>query len=179
MKPLCSKLLIVIFLFIITPIADAQIQVDRLTLKGFNAIGFGGFFNFSVPVSDANYITGELGLDAFSSNENNVLLAPVLMGYRYTIDGSGTGFYLEPNAGYSFGGTDIQSQDPNQNYADLKLSGPAAGLGFGYLFPVPSGAVPIQFNISIRYEHIFGSVSQDMFSFRISHAFSFGRRDSY
>ena len=93
-----------------------------------------------------------------------------------TIDRSGTGFYLEPNAGYSYGGTDIQIVNRDGVFSDLKISGPVAGIGFGYLFQ-PTGL--IQFNLGLRYEHIFGNTGQNLFSFRISHAFTFGRRSKY
>ena|SRR6202035_1466331 len=173
---LLRKLLIVLLFLTSSRTIKAQLQVDHISFKGFSAIGFGGFFNFAVPVSDANYITGEVGLDVFSSNGNNVALAPILVGYRYTLDGTGTGFYVEPNAGYSFAGTDIQIADANGIYSDQKISGPSTGLTAGYLFQ-PSGR--IQFNLGLRYDHIFGNLGSDIFSFRISHAFIFGRRDSY
>jgi hypothetical protein len=166
--------LTVLLSLIICTTANAQLQVDHLSFKGFSAIGFGGFFNFAVPVSDADFVTAEIGVDIFSSNDNHVVQIPMLVGYRYTLDRTGTGFYLEPNVGYSYGGTDIQLVDSAGNYYDQKVSGLAAGLGFGYLFQPTQN---IQFNLGIRYEHIFGSVGQNMFSFRISHAFTFGRRD--
>jgi len=154
--------------------ANAQLQGDYLTFKGFSSFGFGGFFNFSIPVSEANYVTGEVGLDAFSNNDGNVAIAPMLAGYRYTFDGSGTGLYVEPNAGYSFGGTDFQVVDQNGNYSNPSISGISSGIALGYLFE-PSGK--IQFNVGLRYEHIFNSLGPNMFSLRISHAFIFGRRD--
>ncbi|HEV3324009.1 MAG TPA: hypothetical protein VG052_00340 [Puia sp.] len=171
---LYRKLLTVSVSLIICTTLNAQLQVDHLSFKGFSAIGFGGFLNFAVPVSDADYITAELGVDVFSSNGNHVVQIPMLVGYRYTFDRTGTGFYLEPNAGYSYGGTDIQLADSLGNYYDQKVSGLAAGLGLGYLFQ-PTGRV--QFNLGVRYEHIFGSTGQNMFSFRISHSFTFGRRE--
>ncbi|MDP4132180.1 MAG: hypothetical protein Q8939_18635 [Bacteroidota bacterium] len=171
---LLRNLLLISFTIIFYTKATAQIQVDYLSFKGFSSVGFGAFFNFSVPVSDANYVTGEAGLDVFSRNEDHVAIAPVLLGYRYTLNGSGTGIYVEPNVGYSFAGTDIQVVDQSGVYADQKISGISTGIGFGYLFE-PSGS--IQFNLGLRYEHIFGNAGSNMFSFRISHAFIFGRRD--
>jgi len=171
---LTRKLLIFFICLIFCTTVNAQIQVDYLSFKGFSSVGFGGFFNFSVPVSDANYVTGELGLDVFSRNDEHVAMAPLLVGYRYTLDGSGAGFYVEPNAGYSFAGTDIQITDQDGNYTDQKVSGISTGVSLGYLFE-PSGK--IQFNLGLRYEHIFGDVGSNMFSFRISHAFIFGRRE--
>lgn len=169
------KLLFLLFCLIASTSLKAQIQLDHLSFKGYSALGFGGFFNFAVPVSDANYVTGEIGLDVFSSNGENVALAPLLLGYRYTLDGSGTGFYVEPNAGYSFAGTDIQMTDESGNYTYQKVSGASAGLTAGYLFQ-PSGR--IQFNLGVRYEHtFFENGGSNMFSFRISHAFTFGKRE--
>jgi len=156
--------------------SNAQLEIDRLSFKGFNAVGFGGFLNFAFPVSDADYVTAEIGLSAFSNNGNDVITAPFVAGYRFTIDRSGTGFYLEPNAGYGFAATDIQLPDAQGIYSDAKIAGASAGLSFGYLFQ-PTGR--IQFNLGIRYEHIFGSdFAPNIFSFRISHAFTFGRRES-
>ncbi len=95
-----------------------------------------------------------------------------------------SGFYVEPVAGYTFGATDIQVYDANGtplyksngDEMDQKVSGPDAGLGFGYLFQ-ESG--PIRFNISLRYEHTFvnGDPATNVISLRLSHAFSFGGRN--
>ncbi len=168
------KIVTLAFSLLIASALDAQLQVDHLSFKGFSAVGFGAFLNFAIPVSEADFVTAEGGLDLFSSQQQNVVVLPLLAGYRYTLDRSGTGFYLEPNAGYSYGGTDIQIEDQNGNYADQKVSGVAAGASAGYLFE-PAGR--IQFNLGLRYEHIFGPVAQNMFSLRISHAFTFGRRE--
>ena len=167
-------LLIICILTIFSSNVNAQLQVDYLSFKGFSSVGFGAFFNFSVPVSETNYVTGEAGLDVFSRNDEHAALAPCLIGYRYTIDGSGYGWYVEPNAGYTFAGTDLQIQDQNGFYSDQKLQGFSTGLGLGYLFE-PSGK--IQFNVGLRYEHIYGDAGSNMFSLRISHAFIFGRKD--
>jgi hypothetical protein len=173
MNPI-RKLLSLILILCFSTASRAQIEVVHMSFNGFSAFGFGGFFNFAIPVSDADYVTGEVGLNAFSSNDNNVATAPILASYRYTLDRTGAGFYLEPNLGYSIGGTDIQTADQNGYYSDLKISGPAAGLSFGYLFPQTG---TIQFNLGFRYEHVFAPVGQNEISFRISHAFTFGRRN--
>jgi hypothetical protein len=175
MKNKLSFLFVAFLLFVFK--ANAQLEAVHLSTKNFKAWGFGGFFNASVPVSDADYVTGEFGLSVFSSNEKHIAVAPLVAGYRFTFDRSGTGFYAEPNAGYYFGGSDIQVNDGQGHYSDQKVSGPATGLTLGYLFPISEGAVPIQFNIGLRYEHIFAPVGINMLSLRIAHAFTFGRRD--
>lgn len=161
--------------------ASAQIEVAHLTSKGFSATGFGGFLNLSVPVSDDNAVIVEGGVFVFSKDGYHEAVAPVLAGFRHMLTGTDNGFYVEPVAGYVFGGTDIQAVDANGNglnkpdgsELDRKVTGPDAGLGFGYLFE-PSG--PITFNISLRYEHTFVTGIDpplNIISLRISHSFSF------
>jgi len=162
----------------------AQIEVVQLQSKGFSATGFGAFLNFSFPITQNDAVVAEGAFYYFKHSGNNVAIAPVLAGYRRLLTGLDYGFYVEPVLGYSFGATDIQKTDaagnyifnPNGNEIDQKVTGATAGLGFGYLFE-PSG--PIQFNISIRYEHTFvsGDPSLNVLALRISHSFSFGRRD--
>ncbi|MDI3319421.1 hypothetical protein [Pinibacter soli] len=175
MKIKLSFLFVAGLLFILK--ANAQLEAIHLSTKNFKAWGFGAFFNGSVPVSDADYVTAELGLSVFSSNQNNIGLAPLVAGYRYTFNRTGVGLYAEPNVGYSFGGSDIQVNTGDGNYADQKVAGAAAGITVGYLFPISEGALPIQFNLGVRYEHIFAPVGIHMVSLRIAHAFCFGRRD--
>ena len=161
---------------------SAQIEVAHISVKEFKETGFGSFLNFSLPVSHANYLTLEGGLQLFkNSNDENVGIFPVLIGYRYTVNHSGTGFYVEPNAGYTFGESTIgiydevgsPMTDGSGKYLYEKVNGPTAGIGLGYLF-VPGGG--IQFNVGIRYERSFGNTATNMFAFRIAHAFTFGRR---
>ncbi len=108
-----SKLKSVFFVlsFFICTCLSAQIEVAHLSSKGFSATGFGGFLNFGIPVSEGSAVTTEAGFYVFKHNDNNVALVPLLLGYRYTLNGSGTGLYIEPTAGYSIGATDIQKYD--------------------------------------------------------------------
>ena len=164
-------------------ICNAQLEVVYLTFKDFKAFGFGAFFNFIYPVSDANYFILAGGLQYFKDrDEVGVALVPILAGYRYTFDQSGTGFYVEPNAGYGIGGSDLERYDKegnfildeNGNYTYENPGGLMAGIGLGYLLQPGAG---IQLNIGARYERVFTNGSTNVFSFRISHAFTFGRRN--
>lgn len=172
---------IISILLISNFVSHAQIEVAHVSSKYLKETGFGAFLNFSFPVSASNYVTAEAGLQYFkNSDEEDMAIVPVLIGYRYTIDHSGTGFYIEPNAGYNFGSTSIvvyENSSPVANddgsYKHYEIKGLAAGITAGYLFK-PSG--PIQFNAGIRYERTFGSLATNTFSFRISHAFNFGKK---
>lgn len=162
------KFVFLFFAIISFTFCHAQIEVAHVSSKEFKSTGFGGFLNFSFPISDGkNYVIAEGGFQYFKADIDNLLFIPCVAGFRYTLNQSGTGFYVEPNAGYTFGAGDLQKHTQD------KLSGIATGVGIGYLFQ-PTGI--IQFNISARYEHCFSNIATNTFSFRISHAFSFGRR---
>src|SRR4051794_19757175 len=146
------------FLLFMSFNTNAQIELAHVSVKNFKAFGFGGFLNFSLPVSEANYLTIEGGLQYFKDkNDNDLVLVPALFGYRYTLNQTGNGLYLEPNAGYCFGGSSLQKYDAvgspiaesDGTWAVEKVAGPIAGLRIGYLFE-PSGN--IHFNVGIRYQ---------------------------
>jgi hypothetical protein len=159
------------FLFI-SNISNAQLEVAHLSMKGFSAIGLGGFLNVGIPISEGASVTGELGLYSFKHSGNQVLLFPILLGYRHTINNTGSGIYLEPVLGYTIGATDITKS----GYGEQKASGVTAGIGTGYIFPGR-----ISFNLGLCYKHIFisSNPSPNIFSLRVSHSFSLGRRDDY
>lgn len=162
MKPL-KTLLLLITLLTSAKIVPAQIEVAHASTKDFSAVGFCGFLNLSIPVSEANYLTIEGGIQSFKDkNTNQLTLIPVLAGFRYTLDQSGSGFFVEPFAGYAFGESDLDQPD-----------GIAGGVGLGYL--VDLGNVP--FNFALRYERIFGNPSTNVIGFRIAHSLGFGRRN--
>jgi hypothetical protein len=181
---LIKKLFLLLFSICLCSAAYAQIEVVQLQSKGFSATGFGAFLNLSLPVTQSDAIIAEGAFYYFKHDGNNIAIAPLLAGYRRLLNDPDYGFYVEPVLGYSFGATDIQKMDAADNYLfkhdgnelDQMVTGATAGLGFGYLFE-PSG--PVQFNISIRYEHTFvsGDPSLNVLALRISHSFSFGRRD--
>jgi hypothetical protein len=171
-----------VFTISISTICNGQIEGAYVKVKDFKAFGFGAFLNLGFPVSDANYLTVEGGLKYFNHDDDEVGIFPVLLGYRYTLDQSGAGFYVEPYAGYTFGGTTIGVYDQygspvpdgNGRWLYEEVKGPTAGVGFGYLFQ-PGNKV--QFNLALRYDHGFGNAAINMIALRLTHSFSFGRRD--
>lgn len=168
-----------------TVIAFGQIEGAYINAKTFKAFGFGAHLNFKFPVSESGYLTTEAGFYLFKKEENNVALVPFLVGYQHTVDGSGTGIFIEPLAGYTIGATDIIQfdangmplPDPNGNvgeYQEQQIKGVTTGLATGYIF---SGSNAVL--LGLRYERIF--VSNDpavnLFSFRITWPLFGGKRD--
>ena len=174
-----------VFSVFLYSVCQSQIEVAYIKMKDFKAIGFGGFLNFSLPVAEsAHYLTLEGGLQYFKDkHDQDVALAPVLVGFRYTLDQSGTGLYAEPFLGYTFGASSLPRYEngapvwgPDGIVLSQKVAGAAAGAGIGYLFE-PSGK--IQFNIGLRYQHTFGPAQANVMAFRVSHNFTFGGRGDY
>lgn len=179
-----KSLIIVLFsITIICSRTNAQIEVAHLNSKDFAANGFGGFLNFAFPVAEYGAVSAEVGFYYFKKSGDQVLMLPLLLGYRHMLQDPEEGFYLEPNAGYNIGYTDIQKEDENGQliydpvtgeYAEQKAMGITTGLAAGYIF---NGK--LKFNLGLRYQRIFvsGDPSYNLFSFRISHPLSFRRRE--
>ncbi|MEO6820761.1 MAG: hypothetical protein ABI266_04900 [Ginsengibacter sp.] len=157
----CCLLLNFLLFFSIT--SHAQIEVAHVSSKGYSAIGYGAFLNFSLAVSEGSYATLEGGVQYFKDkNKGEFTSIPFLAGFRYTLNQSGEGFYVEPTAGYAFSMSDYDEGN-----------GIAAGLGMGYLFDITN----IPFNVGIRYLHSFDNSNANVISLRISHSLTFGRRN--
>lgn len=190
-----TKLLLVAMLLCICTSLKAQIEAAYLKSKDYNGFGAGGFLGFSIPVTDNGSIAAEAGLYYSVDGDNDqVGLFPFLVGYRVMLAGLNSdngygdedyssGFYIQPVAGYTIGGTNIprtdstgqQAVDNNGNYIDEKASGITSGIIFGYIFPGN-----FQVNIGIRYEHVFvpsPDPSMNLISIRLSHPLFPRRRD--
>lgn len=165
-----------LFFFIIQ--ANAQIGVMKLVgnnTKNYN-LGFGAFIKGGVPVSDAGDVTLEIGLNYFPSKDagEGTAMCPLKAGYRYTLNGTGEGFYVEPQVGYNIYGVTSMLDDQGYN-VDLKYHGLILAAGAGYLFSI--GNVP--FDINLRYETVMAhGGSNNLVSLGITKSFSFGKRDN-
>jgi hypothetical protein len=168
------------FLLLTRLSANAQIEVAKFTGKNSSEykMGFGAFLKFAYPVSEAADISLEGGALFFQEKEitsYGVAFVPIKIGYRYTIDGSGTGFYAEPQVGYNAYGVKSYQNEDGAN-VDEKFHGVILSMGAGYLFPSAGG---IQFDLGLRYESVlYKGNSVNCIALRLSHNFSFKKRDS-
>lgn len=146
-----KKMIMGFALFFSIASVHAQVEVAKLVGKGSKdfTLGFGAFIKLNHPISEADYVSLEGSFVFFFAKESDgsegMALLPVMLGYRHTLDGSGTGFYIEPQAGYTV--TGALSLDP----IDRKITGFTWAAGAGYLFE-PGDR--IQFDIGIRYESV-------------------------
>lgn len=161
-------------------IRHTNAQIGAMKMVGNNTkdykLGFGAFIKGSVPVSDAADATLEIGVDVFPSKDagEGTAMCPLKVDYRYTLNGTGEGFYLEPQAGYNIYGVTSMLDDEGNN-VDLKYHGLILAAGAGYLFSI--GNVPFEMNL--RYETVIAhGGSNNLVSLGITKSFSFGRRDN-
>lgn len=167
-----------LFLFIVQ--ANAQIGVMKLVGNNTKdyAMGFGAFIKAGIPVSESADVTMELGLDIFYlkgyGGRYGTIMCPLKAGYRYILNGTGQGFYVEPQAGYNLVGI-TSLPDENGNDINLKYHGIVLAAGTGYLFTI--GRAP--FDLNLRYETIMDhGGSNNMVSLGVSAAIFFKKRDT-
>lgn len=181
-----KTLLFTAVFFLYAVYSQAQVEGAYINTKNFKAFGYGAHLNFKFPISEAGYLTTEAGFYYFKNDDHKAALVPFLLGYQYSLDGSGTGVFVEPLAGYTIGGTDIVQYDetgdpiPDRNgnlgeYQEQQVKGITAGLATGYIF---NGRTPL--TIGLRYERVF--VSKDpavnLLALRITWPLFGGRREN-
>lgn len=159
----------------------AHAQIGVLKLVGNNtkdySIGFGAFIKSGFPVSEGDNITVEIGADFFPANGGfesgeGTVMCPLKVGYRYSLNGTGEGFYVEPQIGYNVYG--VTSLYEGGNDVNLTYHGGVLAAGAGYLFSIWNAP----FDLNLRYETIIAhGGSNNFFSLGISRFISFGRRD--
>ena len=168
----------IMFLFVLQ--ANAQLGVMKLVGNNTKdyGLGFGAFIKTGFPVSDAADVTFELGANFFpvkgSGASYGTVMCPLKAGYRYTLNGTGEGFYIEPQAGYNVYG--ISSlPDNNGEGIDLKYHGVIFAAGAGYLFTIAGAPM----DLNLRYETVIAhGGSNNLIALGISRFISFGKRDT-
>jgi hypothetical protein len=168
--------------FLLFFIVQAKAQLGVMKLVGNNtkdyAIGFGAFIKTGLPVSDGADMTLELGANVFPLKgygmDYGTIMCPAKVGYRHSLNGSGQGLYVEPQAGYNILGVTSLPADYGDDI-NLRYRGVVLAAGAGYLFTI--GRAPVDLNL--RYETVIAhGGSNNMISLGISRYFSFRKRES-
>jgi|SRR5579862_83832 len=160
---------------------NAQLGVMKLVGKNTSnyTIGFGAFIKAGFPVSEGSDVTLEIGADIFLLNDgygssDGTIMCPLKAGYRYMLDGSSKGFYVEPQVGFDLLGV-TSLHDANGNQINLRYHGVVFAAGTGYLFEI--GRAP--FDLNLRYETVIDhGGSNNFISLGISRFISFSKRGS-
>jgi outer membrane autotransporter protein len=162
---------------------QAQAQVGVMKLIGKNtedySLGYGAYIKTGIAASEASDITLEIGADIFSIKGSGfrygTIMCPLKAGFRYTLNGTGQGFYIEPQAGYNLVGI-TSTIDENGQTVNLKYHGVVLAAGTGYLFTITG----VPFDLNLRYETVIAhGGSNNMISLGLSRAIFFGNRATY
>ena len=166
-------------LFFITTHAQAQLGIMKMV--GNNtadySLGFGAFVKGIFSVSQASDLTLELGANFFALNDggtgDGTAVIPVKLGYRYSLNGTGLGLYVEPQVGYNIYG--VTSTNVDGYTQNLTFHGVVFAAGTGYLFL--AGNVPLDLNL--HYETIIDHGGSDNYvSLGLTFYLHFGKRDN-
>jgi hypothetical protein len=176
-----KRTLAVAILFLLIMRANAQINVMKLVgndTKDYS-VGFGAFIKSGVPVSEAADITIELGADIFFmkgyGTEYGTIMCPLKAGYRYTLNGTGQGLYVEPQLGFNLAGVTSLPSESGGDDINLHYHGVVLAAGAGYLFTI--GRAP--FDLNLRYETVIAhGGSNNLVSLGISRFIFFKKRDT-
>lgn len=170
-----KKLLLLQLSLFFAGFLHAQIEVVKMVGKGSDeyGIGFGALLKAGIPVSEGGSVTIEVGV-VFnpikeSGWEQGIAFVPIKAGYRYILNGTSAGFFVEPQVGYCVYGV-LTNDD-----VDEKISGFDWAVGTGYLFPSNRRS---QYELGLRYETIYFKGGPGSFlALRFVSSFSFGRRE--
>ncbi|MEO6356081.1 MAG: hypothetical protein ABIU77_03565 [Ferruginibacter sp.] len=171
------------FFILFCTLATAKAQVGVMKLVGKNTsnykLGFGVFLKTGLPVSDAAQVTLEGGVNFFFLNSDygtgdGTAMCPLKAGYRYSLNASDAGFYVEPQIGYNLYGV-TSLHDAAGNQVNLKYHGVVLAMGTGYLFTIWD----TPFDLNLRYETVIAhGGSNNLISLGISRRITFKKRDS-
>ncbi len=160
--------------------STAQIEVAKIIGKNSEkyVLGFGAFVKFSYPISEADDVTLEIGASVFrekNSTSNGLIYVPLKLGYRYSFDRTGSGFYIEPQLGYNLIGAITTYDSDARKYIDKKINGITGSATAGYLFQ-PIGNIKIDLGLRFETTHFDGG-SANSVSFRLSHYITIGKNN--
>ncbi len=167
------KVLASLAFIIISLSSNAQLEVAKLIGKKSSTygLGYGAFFKIGVPVSDNAEVTTELGaifMFSKAGGGDGIGVIPITLGYRYTFNDSHSGFYAEPELGYSF-------YKAISDEGDGPFNGPVWAVGGGYIFDF-GGSTGL--NAGLRYESVIGSGGTIGYvAFRIAATMTLGNRE--
>ncbi len=164
---------------LLTIIADkSYAQLDVALLLGERSkaldlpIAFGGYIKLGFPINQADEISAEASYLTWDEGDAGYFSGK--LGYVYTLNREGYGWFIEPQLGYAFVGSDPSYIDYDGT-GDFK--GALGSMGVGYRF----GQDRAKWDLSLRYENVFtnnvGRIS--ILGLRFSRSFGIGRGKYY
>jgi hypothetical protein len=161
---------------------ESRAQVGVMKMVGKNSrdysLGFGAYVQVGLPISEADAVTAEIGVNFFFLHDggsgDGTAMCPLKLGYRYSLNRTGYGFYLEPQAGYNLYGV-TSKPDENGNVVNLKYHGVVLAAGLGYMFDIWQ----VPFDVRMRYETVIAhGGSNNMVSLGFTRSIGFRKKDN-
>ncbi len=155
------KAVLIVALSFVATISNAQLGIIKMVgpNTGNYSMGYGAYLKGAYPITKGDDITLEIGVYDFKLNDGGIgdgtIILPLTAGYRFSLNRKGSGFYVEPQAGYNLLG--VTSLNDKGYTKDLKFNGVVFAGGTGYLFLVET--VPIDLNL--RYQTIMANGGSD------------------
>ena len=166
-------------LFFIVIKGEAQLGIMKMVGKNTSnySYGIGAYVKGIFSVSQASDLTLELGANIFFLNDegtgDGTAVVPIKVGYRYSLNGTGLGLYVEPQVGYNIYG--VTSEYVDGSTQNFKFHGVVFAAGTGYLFLI--GNTPLDLNL--HYETIIDHGGSDNYiSLGLSFYLHFGKRET-
>jgi len=135
-------------------------------------VAFGGYIKFGFPINQADEISAEASYLTWDEADAGYIAGK--LGYVYTLNREGYGWFIEPQLGYAFVGSD-PSYNNYPETGDFK--GVVGSMNVGYRF----GQSRAKWDLSLRYENVFtnnvGRIS--IIGLRFARSFGFGRGKYY
>lgn len=181
LKPTNAMLKGILATILFLAAANAEAQLGVIKMVGPNtgqySFGIGAYLKGIFPVSQASDVTLELGANLFFLNDggtgDGTAVIPIKAGYRYSLNGTGMGFYVEPQVGYNIYG--VTSENVDGYTKDLTFHGLVLAAGTGYLFM--AGKTPLDLNL--HYETVIAHGGSDNYvSLGLTFYLRFGKRDT-
>jgi hypothetical protein len=173
------KGIITTILFFIVTNVEAQLGVMKMVGPNTSnySLGVGAYVKGIFPVTQASDVTLEVGANMFSldddGNGDGTAVIPIKAGYRYSVNGTGMGLYVEPQIGYNIYG--VTSAYVDGVTQDFTFHGLVFAAGTGYLFLI--GKTPLDLNV--HYETIIAHGGSDNYvSLGLSFYLRFGKKDN-
>lgn len=168
-------------LILLSTATGIHAQIGTMKLVGKNTKdykpGIGLFLKTGYPVNEGSDATLEGGVNIFFLDDGysgaGTIMCPLKVGYRYTLNKTGQGLYVEPQVGYNLYGV-TSLHDASGNTINLKYNGVVFAAGTGYLFTLWNQP----FDLNLRYETVIAhGGSNNLIALGISRFISFKRRE--
>jgi len=145
---------LVTFCFLTSITGKCYAQLDLALLLGERTaslespLALGGFLKFGFPINEADEISAEASLLTWDETDAGYFAGK--LGYFVSLNRQGYGWFIEPQAGYVFVGSDPWYND---YYGNGDFTGAIGTMNVGYRF----GQNRFKADLALRYEHVFSN----------------------